>query len=208
VAGSGTGNASGLTGFENATGLNGIARGATGSNVGGNLNPALSSAVTTQGRAGGSNGMGNTTSVVPAAPRGVDAGGVAPGANSGNANTGTGGANGTPLATGNINSGKPAGNPSGMPAGDPPGKRTGRGGPAPAPPGVAPSPPAMGRSAPAAPAAVQGFSAAENRRYMPTGLAQPADDGVSTKIVPAKPCSSAARETDGTTTCVGIPQPR
>jgi hypothetical protein len=63
VAGSGTGNASGLTGFENAT------------------NPALSGAATTQGRAGGSNGMGNTTSVVSAAPRGLDAGGVAPGAN-------------------------------------------------------------------------------------------------------------------------------
>jgi hypothetical protein len=32
-----------------------------------------------------------------------------------------------------------------------------------------------------------------------------ADDGVSTKTVRAAPCTTAARETDGTTTCVGIP---
>jgi hypothetical protein len=38
-----------------------------------------------------------------------------------------------------------------------------------------------------------------------TGLAKVAEDGVSTKTVRAVPCSIAARETDGTTTCVGIP---
>lgn len=38
-----------------------------------------------------------------------------------------------------------------------------------------------------------------------TGLAKVAEDGVSTKTVRAVPCSTAARETDGTTTCVGIP---
>jgi hypothetical protein len=38
-----------------------------------------------------------------------------------------------------------------------------------------------------------------------TGLNKIADDGVSTKTVGAVPCSKAARETDGTTTCVGIP---
>jgi hypothetical protein len=37
-----------------------------------------------------------------------------------------------------------------------------------------------------------------------TGLNKVADDGVSTKTVRAVPCSAAARETDGTTTCVGI----
>lgn len=37
------------------------------------------------------------------------------------------------------------------------------------------------------------------------GLAVPGPDG-STKIVPARPCSAAARETDGTSTCVGIPK--
>ena len=37
-----------------------------------------------------------------------------------------------------------------------------------------------------------------------TGLDKVAPDGVSTKTVRAVPCSTAARETDGTTTCVGI----
>jgi len=40
-----------------------------------------------------------------------------------------------------------------------------------------------------------------------TGLDQVASDGVSTRTIPASPCSTAARETDGTTTCVGIPGP-
>jgi hypothetical protein len=38
-----------------------------------------------------------------------------------------------------------------------------------------------------------------------TGLNKVGDDGVSTKTVGAVPCSKAARETDGTTTCIGIP---
>jgi hypothetical protein len=38
-----------------------------------------------------------------------------------------------------------------------------------------------------------------------TGLSKVADDGVSTKTVAAVRCSTAARETDGTTTCIGIP---
>ena len=49
-----------------------------------------------------------------------------------------------------------------------------------------------------APAAAGGFT---------TGLAKPAPDG-STKIVPAQRCSPYARETDGSTTCVGIPSTR
>ena len=40
-----------------------------------------------------------------------------------------------------------------------------------------------------------------------TGLNVVAEDGVSTKTVAAVRCSIAARETDGTTTCVGIPGP-
>ena len=40
-----------------------------------------------------------------------------------------------------------------------------------------------------------------------TGLNKVAEDGVSTKTVRAVPCSTAARETDGTTTCIGIPGP-
>src|SRR5947209_3188083 len=38
-----------------------------------------------------------------------------------------------------------------------------------------------------------------------TGLAIVAPDGISTKIVKAVPCSTAARETDGSITCVGLP---
>jgi hypothetical protein len=40
-----------------------------------------------------------------------------------------------------------------------------------------------------------------------TGLDKVANDGVSTRVVPAVNCGTAARETDGTTTCVGIPGP-
>jgi hypothetical protein len=38
------------------------------------------------------------------------------------------------------------------------------------------------------------------------GLDKVAADGVSTKTVRAVPCSTAAHETDGTTTCIGIPE--
>jgi hypothetical protein len=38
------------------------------------------------------------------------------------------------------------------------------------------------------------------------GLNVVASDGVSTRTVKAIPCGIAARETDGTTTCVGIPE--
>jgi hypothetical protein len=38
-----------------------------------------------------------------------------------------------------------------------------------------------------------------------TGLDEVAEDGISIKTVKAVPCATAARETDGTTTCIGIP---
>ena len=41
--------------------------------------------------------------------------------------------------------------------------------------------------------------------YPGPGLDEVGPDGISTKVVKAVPCSTAARETDGTTTCVGIP---
>jgi hypothetical protein len=44
--------------------------------------------------------------------------------------------------------------------------------------------------------------------FSPTGLSQQGPDGVSTVIVAARPCGVAARETDGTTTCIGIPKKR
>jgi hypothetical protein len=40
------------------------------------------------------------------------------------------------------------------------------------------------------------------------GLNVVAPDGVSTRTVKAVPCGTAARETDGSTTCVGIPAKR
>jgi hypothetical protein len=69
------------------------------------------------------------------------------------------------------------------------------------------APPATAPTSPAAPPTVGGapevggplISGSE------TGLSKIADDGVSTKTVGAVPCSKAARETDGTTTCIGIP---
>src|SRR6202163_224757 len=56
---------------------------------------------------------------------------------------------------------------------------------------------------PTAPNGVKGV--AEETQFSPTGLAKPGPDGVSTVIVAARPCGVAARETDGTTTCIGIP---
>jgi|SRR3981081_337806 len=41
-----------------------------------------------------------------------------------------------------------------------------------------------------------------------TGRDKVAKDGISTEVVRAAPCSAAARETDGTTTCIGIPDRR
>jgi hypothetical protein len=38
-----------------------------------------------------------------------------------------------------------------------------------------------------------------------TGRDVVASDGISTKTVKAVPCGTAARETDGSTTCIGIP---
>lgn len=32
-------------------------------------------------------------------------------------------------------------------------------------------------------------------------------DGISTKVVKTVPCTTAAQETDGTTTCIGLPDP-
>jgi hypothetical protein len=70
-------------------------------------------------------------------------------------------------------------------------------------PAAAPPPPITGQSSPLSPAAAQ--ESAGQAPGSTVGLSRTAPDG-STKIVPARPCSAAARETDGTTTCVGIPR--
>lgn len=56
------------------------------------------------------------------------------------------------------------------------------------------------------PKAVEGV--AEEPPLSTVGLAKPGPDGVSTRIVAPKPCGVAAHETDGTTTCVGVPAGR
>lgn len=71
------------------------------------------------------------------------------------------------------------------------------------------APPVMGQSQPtaeSAPGAVRGV--AEQPAPSTVGLAKSGPDGVSTRIVKPRPCGVAAHETDGTTTCVGIPTAR
>lgn len=59
---------------------------------------------------------------------------------------------------------------------------------------------------PAVPQSVQGI--AEQSPAPTVGLARPGPDGVSTETVAPRPCGVAAHETDGTTTCVGLPANR
>lgn len=67
-----------------------------------------------------------------------------------------------------------------------------------------PPPPVVGQSEPdRVPDTVRGVTAEPPPSTV--GLAKPSQDGVGTVIVPARPCGAAARETDGTTTCVGVP---
>jgi hypothetical protein len=84
--------------------------------------------------------------------------------------------------------------------------------------GVPPPPKPTGGISPSAlakqPASDQGLTVpnevqgvAEEAPLPPTGLSRPGPDGVSTTIVAARPCGVAAHETDGTTTCIGIPGP-
>jgi hypothetical protein len=43
--------------------------------------------------------------------------------------------------------------------------------------------------------------------YPGPGRDEVGPDGISTKVVKAAPCSTTAQETDGMTTCIGIPGP-
>jgi hypothetical protein len=66
------------------------------------------------------------------------------------------------------------------------------------------SPPITGQGeAPVVPPGARGV--AEQAPGSNTGRTETAADGVSTRVVPAKPCGVAAQETDGTTTCIGLP---
>jgi hypothetical protein len=41
--------------------------------------------------------------------------------------------------------------------------------------------------------------------FLGPGRDEVAPDGISTKVVKAVPCSATAQETDGMTTCIGVP---
>ena len=63
----------------------------------------------------------------------------------------------------------------------------------------------------AATPAINGVAPLPGTGYLPgttTGLDKVGDDGISTKTVKAVPCSTTAKETDGFTTCIGIPDDR
>jgi hypothetical protein len=75
-------------------------------------------------------------------------------------------------------------------------------------PGIAPGEAAPSTAPPPSPPTA-GAAPAEGSPMLPgtqTGLDKVADDGISTKTVPSVRCSTSAKETDGTTTCVGIPE--
>lgn len=160
------------------------------------------------GAGGGRGGVGTSATsggaaVGGGAPAGAVGGGAPAGAVGGGAPTNTVATPGSDPASNAAAANSTAANPSS--AGGP----TGIG----APSGVQGSgrqggaPPVMGQAQPTTvPPEVRGV--ADFPPATTTGLATTAEDGVSTKIVPARPCSTAARETDGTTTCVGIPSRR
>jgi hypothetical protein len=81
------------------------------------------------------------------------------------------------------------------------------------PPALSPPPPALSPpppfAQPATPGPVQSAAAAPESALLPnprTGRSQVGKDGISTETVRAVPCSAFARETDGFTTCIGIPE--
>jgi hypothetical protein len=125
-------------------------------------------------------------------PAGLIGGGIAP--TNTNPTSGSGGGTLSPTV-----GGAPAAN-----TGTPPASDISAGGP---PPGSTDgaSPSATGQAQPpVAQRPVVGI--AEERPTPTTGLAVLAADGVSTRTVAARPCGLAAHETDGTTTCIGIPK--
>jgi hypothetical protein len=70
------------------------------------------------------------------------------------------------------------------------------------------APPPAAQTAPATGLPVSGAAPVVGTPQYPgttVGLDKVGDDGVSTKTVTAVPCGTAAKETDGSSTCVGIP---
>jgi hypothetical protein len=186
---------------------------------GGAASGAASSGATGAGAAGpggGRGGVGTSSSMSGSAvgggpPAGAVGGGAPAGAVGGGAPTSDAMTNSAPSATSGVNPAVSRATPT-SPSENPPttggviGGATGAGNPAREDiGGVAPSPAINGQTQQQPVAATDVRGVAEPAPSSSTGLSKIADDGVSTKIVRAKPCSIAAQETDGTTTCVGIP---
>jgi hypothetical protein len=82
------------------------------------------------------------------------------------------------------------------------------GGAAPNPTGAEPSADGSKQQGPAVQERPAPPQRLEDQAFSPTGLSTEGPDGASTIIVSARPCGLAAHETDGFTTCVGIPKRR
>jgi hypothetical protein len=181
--------AGGGAGSGAAAGSAGVGAGATGAGVG------------AAGMGGAAVGGGAPAGRVGGGPPAGAVGGGAPGSNNpaGNGAAGTGdpGLN----AAGTVPPDNPASGLENAPTtGGVIGGNTG------VPPiGVGASPPVTGQTDPVAPKRVEGI--AEQPPSSTVGRVEPGTDGGSSKITP-KPCGVAAHETDGTTTCIGIPAQR
>jgi hypothetical protein len=157
------------------------------------------------GAIGGSSG---TLGIGAAVGGGAPAGRVGGGAPAGQVG---GGALGSPTLGGNGSTGVTGGPASGLENAPTSGGVIGgdTGVPPAAPDVGGRSPPVVGQSQPdsaTVPKAVEGV--AEQPAPSTVGLAKPGPDGISTIIVAPRPCGVAAHETDGTTTCIGIPAGR
>jgi len=175
---------------------------------GGGRGGAIGAGVGAAGMGSAAVGSGAPAGAVGGGPPAGAVGGGSPGSNNpaGNGAAGTGnpsrnagglpgnGTNASPGITNATTTGGVIGGGTGVP------------GPAPDLPGGT-SPEALSKrqssTNPTAPKDVQGV--AEQAPISPTGLSKPGPDGVSTVIVAARSCGVAAHETDGTTTCIGIP---
>jgi hypothetical protein len=153
-------------------------------------------------------GGGSPAGRVGGGPPTGQVGGGAPGSNDAASNGSAGTGNPSANTPAQVSTDNPASGLENAPTtngviggttGIPP-KSVSDGGPAPSATGQAQPQPAV------APNAVRGI--AEQPAPSTVGLAEPGPDGVSTRIVKPKPCGVAAHETDGTTTCVGIPTAR
>jgi hypothetical protein len=169
---------------------------------------ALGAGVGAAGMGSAAVGGGAPAGAVGGGPPAGAVGGGSPGSNNpaGNGSAGTGNPSLNAVGGGPGGNGTNApGIPNARSAGGSVGGQGGVAAPAELPGGAPPSLLSnQGPTAdPTAPKAVQGV--AEQVPLPPTGLSRAGPDGVSTVTEAARPCGVAAHETDGTTTCIGVP---